>query len=432
MTSAATYLPQRRGACPGLSVPMPSGDGLLARLRPSGTISLLAFAALCAAAREFGNGVIEITGRGSIQIRGLTAASAPLFADSITALAIAAGDGVPVHTDALAGLDAEEILDAGSIAADLRRTLAHTSLAERLAPKLSVAIDGGGALSLDNLAADIRLGADLVNGAAVFHVGVAGNAATATHLGVVASADGVKAARRLLEIIARHGRMARARDVLATHGVAPFATALADLVVAPDHSGPRRPTRVAGPIGRHLLREESFAFGVGLAFGHADAATLERLAQAANNSGTAGIRAAADRALLIVGLTAQTASTVAAEAERLGFVVRANDPRRYVVACAGAPVCAAAHIAARTLAPTVAEAARTHLDSDSLIHISGCAKGCAHPGAARLTIVGRHDGCAVISNGSVRDASVAFAAANELPSLIAEMMRDAKCEAAHV
>ena len=432
MTSAATYLPQRRGACPGLSVPMPSGDGLLARLRPSGTISLLAFAALCAAAREFGNGVIEITGRGSIQIRGLTVASAPLFADSITALAIAADDGVPVHTDALAGLDAEEILDAGSIAADLRRTLAHTSLAERLAPKASVAIDGGGALGLDNLAADIRLGADLVNGAAVFHVGVAGNAATATHLGVVASADGVKAARRLLEIIARHGRMARARDVLATHGVAPFATALADLVVAPDHSGPRRPTRVAGPIGRHLLREESFAFGVGLAFGHADAATLERLAQAANNSGTAGIRAAADRALLIVGLTAQTASTVAAEAERLGFVVRANDPRRYVVACAGAPVCAAAHIAARTLAPTVAEAARTHLDSDSLIHISGCAKGCAHPGAARLTIVGRHDGCAVISNGSVRDASVAFAAANELPSLIAEMMRDAKCEAAHV
>ena len=53
-------------------------------------------------------------------------------------------------------------------------------------------------------------------------------------------------------------------------------------------------------------------------------------------------------------------------------------------------------------------------------------------GAARLTIVGRHDGCAVISNGSVRDAPVAFAAANELPSLIAEMMRDAKCEAAHV
>jgi precorrin-3B synthase len=350
---------------------MPSGDGLLARLHPTGTISLSAFAALCAAAQEFGNGVIEITGRGSIQIRGLTAASAPHFADAVTALAIAAEDGIPVHANVLAGLDVEEILDAGCLATDLRRALAYTSLPARLAPKVSVVIDGGGALGLDSLAADIRLCADLADGAAVFHVGVAGNATTATTLGVFASADAVEAARRLLEVIARHGHAARARDVIATYGAAPFAAALAGLVVAPDHFGSRKLTRLADPIGQHLLRDGSFAFGVGLAFGHAEAATLERLAQAANNSGAAGIRAAADRVLLVVGLTAQTAPTVAAEAERLGFVVSANDPRRYVVACAGAPICAAAHIAARTLAPAVADAARTHLDNDFRIHISG-------------------------------------------------------------
>ena len=431
MTSAA-YLPQRRGACPGLSVPMPSGDGLLARLRTTSTISLSAFAALCAAGRKFGNGVIEITGRGSIQIRGLTAASAPPFADAVTALAIAAEDGIPVHTNALAGLDVDEILDAGAIAADLRRALAYTSLPARLAPKVSVVIDGGGALGLDSLAADIRLCADLGDGAAVFHVCVAGNATTATDLGVVASADAVEAAQRLLEVIARHGRTARASDILAAGGVAPFTAALADLVVAPDHSGAHQPARISDPIGRHLLRDGSFALGVGLAFGHADATTLERLVRAAETAGAAGIRAAADRALLVVGQTAQTASTVAAEAERLGFVVRANDPRRYVVACAGAPICAAAHIAARALAPAVADAARTHLDSDFRIHISGCAKGCAHAGAASLTIVGRPDGCAIIADGSVHDSPVALAAAKELPLVIAGMMRDAKREAAHV
>jgi precorrin-3B synthase len=430
MTSAAAYLPQRRGACPGLSVPMPSGDGLLARLRLTDTISLPAFAALCAAAQEFGNGVIEITSRGSIQIRGLTPASAPLFADAVTALTIAAEDGIPIHTNPLAGLAVEQIVNAGSVAADLRQTLAHTSLPARLSAKVSVAIDGGGALGLDSLAADVRLCADLVNGAAVFHVCVAGNAATATHLGVIAPADGAEASRRLLEVIARHGRTARARDILATDGVAPFTAALAGLL-PPDHPIARRTPRTTEPIGWHLLRDASFAFGVGLAFGHADATTLERLAHAANNSGAAGIRAAADRALLVVGLTAETAPIVAAEAEKLGFVVRADDPRRYVVACPGAPVCAAAHIAARTLAPAVTEAARAHLDSDFRIHISGCAKGCAHAGAARFTVVGRHDGCAVVANGSVRDAPTAFAAANELPAVIAEMMRDAKREAAH-
>ena len=71
MTAAAPSY-SRRGACPGLSTPMPTGDGLLARLMPTGTMTLDAMAGLCAAARRYGNGTIEITSRGSIQVRGLT------------------------------------------------------------------------------------------------------------------------------------------------------------------------------------------------------------------------------------------------------------------------------------------------------------------------------------------------------------------------
>ena len=73
--------PSRRGACPGLSAPMATGDGLLARFRPDGTISLDAMAGLCDAARAHGNGIIEITSRGSIQVRGLT--DAATFADAV-------------------------------------------------------------------------------------------------------------------------------------------------------------------------------------------------------------------------------------------------------------------------------------------------------------------------------------------------------------
>ncbi len=64
--------PRRRGACPGLSVPMPTGDGLLARLMPTGPVRLDAFRALCASARRHGNGTIEVTARGSLQVRGLS------------------------------------------------------------------------------------------------------------------------------------------------------------------------------------------------------------------------------------------------------------------------------------------------------------------------------------------------------------------------
>src|SRR5580658_4757646 len=161
---------RRRGACPGLSAPMPTGDGLLVRLRPIGTVSIAAFRKLCAAARQHGNGVVEITARGSIQVRGLSAASAPRFADAIASLGIAAEDGIPVIANALAGLDPDELIDAGTLAANLRRALGVTSLPRRLAPKVSVAIDGGS--DLYTLSADVRLHAELANGTVALRVSV--------------------------------------------------------------------------------------------------------------------------------------------------------------------------------------------------------------------------------------------------------------------
>ena len=88
--------PLRRGACPALSQPMRTGDGLLVRLTPTGTtMPCEAFAALCTAARNCGNGVIEITSRGSIQIRGLTEASVKSFAAAVAGIDLAFGEGPP-------------------------------------------------------------------------------------------------------------------------------------------------------------------------------------------------------------------------------------------------------------------------------------------------------------------------------------------------
>src|SRR5271154_1919818 len=202
MPAPALALTQRRGACPGLSAPMATGDGLLVRLLPIGTIALDAFAALCAAARQHGNGIIEVTSRGSIQIRGLSAASAPRFPAAVTALGIAAGDGIPVLANPLAGLDAEDIIDAGALAADLRRALAQRVLTPRLSAKVSVAIDGGGALGLDGITADVRLRAEAVDGVAALCVSVGGDGRSATHVGCAAGQDGVEVATRLLEVLA--------------------------------------------------------------------------------------------------------------------------------------------------------------------------------------------------------------------------------------
>jgi precorrin-3B synthase len=409
---------------------MRTGDGLLVRLLPIGAIALDAVADLCTAARQHGNGVIEVTSRGSIQIRGLSAASAPRFAAAVAALGIAAEDGIPVLTNPLAGLDAEDIIDAKALAADLRLALAQSSLAQRISAKVSVTVDGGGALDLGGIAADVRLRAEAIDGVAALCVSVGGDGRNATHLGCVADRDGVEIATRLLEVLAQRGRVARVRDVVAAEGIAAFHSAVADLII---HDGPARLQRRFGDaVGIYPLRDGTFAYGVGLAFGHADATSLQRLTEAAEAAGAGGMRAAPSRVLMVVGLTQQTASSFAAAADALGFIVRADDPRRHVIACAGAPICASADIAARALAPQIAAAAAPHLDGSFKIHISGCAKGCAHPAPAALTVVGMPSGCALIANGSTRDAPFKIVATNELPDAIAGIARDLKREAGHV
>jgi precorrin-3B synthase len=402
----------------------------LVRLLPIGTIALDAFAALCAAARQHGNNIIEVTSRGSIQIRGLSAVSAPHFAAAVAGLGIAAGDGIPVLINPLAGLDAEDIIDAGALAADLRLALAQRSLTPEFSAKVSVAIDGGGAVDLDGIAADVRLRAQAVNGVAALDVSVGGDRQRAAHLGCVAGQDGVAVTIRLLEVLAQRGRV-RAREVLAAEGIAAFRSAVEDLLVTAvgrRDSGNRRKE----PLGLHGLRDGTFAYGVGLAFGHADATSLQRLSETAEAAGASGMRAAPGRVLIIIGLTQQTSSSFAAAAEALGFIVRSDDPRRHVVACAGAPICASANIAARAIAPLVAAAAAPHLDGSFKIHISGCAKGCAHPVPAALTVVGTAAGCILIADGSVQDTAFKTVATNELPGAVAEIARGLKHEDTHV
>jgi precorrin-3B synthase len=426
MTALATVLPQRRGACPGLSAPMQTGDGLLVRLLPIGTISLSAFAGLCAASRRHGNGVIEITSRCSIQVRGLNDVSALDFADAVTSAGIAAEDGVPIHCNPLAGLDSDEVFNALALAGELRRTLARQSMAEKLNAKVSIAIDGGGSPNLASLSADIRLCAQTANGEISLHVGIGGDAENAFDLGAVRRADGVEAVVRLLNVLARRDSAVRARDVLATDGPAIFHAALFSCAPLCRASAPYPKTRAREGVGtEHRLNDGSLAVGLGLPFGHSDAASLERLIEAAVAVSAQGFRVAPGRMLLIIGLSRATAPGFLRAAEELGFIVRATDPRRSVIACAGAPICASAHIAARAIAPLIADAVAQRMDGAPTIHISGCAKGCAHAATAALTVVGMPDGCALVANGSARDAPFTNVATEQLPVAIARFMHEA-------
>jgi precorrin-3B synthase len=413
----------RRGACPALSQALATGDGLLARITPTGaTISCEAIRALCAAARIYGNGVIEITSRGSFQIRGLSEASSQPFALAVGGIDIAFCEGPPVLMNSLAGLDPDEALDMSAIAAELRRGLSSAPFAADIARKVSVIVDGGGGLHLDAIAADVRMRAE-ARGAS-FHVAVAGDGESATPVGAVAAEHAVKAAMNIVRVIATAGPAARARDIIAASGAAAFREAIANILIDLPRP-PRRPA--AEPVGMHALREGRVAIGLGLAVGHAESTALEELASAAALSGAAGLRTAPGHVLLLVGIPQVGAAHLTDLAGRLGFIVRAEDPRRKVIACAGAPICAAAEIATRALVPAFANNASLFGAGATMIHVSGCAKGCACPRPMPLTVVGIEGRCGVVVNGSARDQPLAVLRPEALASAllrVADRVRD--------
>jgi precorrin-3B synthase len=112
---------------------------------------------------------------------------------------------------------------------------------------------------------------------------------------------------------------------------------------------------------------------------------------------------------------------LASDAERLGFVVRADDPRRRIIACPGKPACGSGLIAARVLAAEVAQVADVTA-TGATIHVSGCRKGCAHPGPATLTIVGTERGCGIVQGGSTRAGPSAYVDTQDLAAHVVRLL----------
>jgi precorrin-3B synthase len=74
------------------------------------------------------------------------------------------------------------------------------------------------------------------------------------------------------------------------------------------------------------------------------------------------------------------------------LITTPNDPRLRVLACTGAPDCPQALQETRPLARRLAP----FVPQGKLLHVSGCGKGCAHPGTADLTLSATRQGFAIL------------------------------------
>lgn len=392
----------RRGWCPGVRRPMLTGDGLLVRVHPCAGVLTAAQARLVAEAAEAcGNGLLDVTARGNLQLRGVGEAAFPGLLARLGAAGLVEPEGEGPHRltvlSPLAGLDPADRVDAGALAAAI-----EAEAPQGLPPKLCVAVDGGGAFPLHEVRADLHLQAVGPREAPSLAIGLDAEGGplpigTATPAAAPAIVGAILAAYAGL-LAGGRTEARRLRDL---------APALRRSLVASAGLGGTVPPALRAPApraGSFDLGRDRVALLLALPFGRCTAAQLARAAAWSEGFGAGALRLSFTRGLLVPDVRPRDAAALLDRARRSDFVTEAGDPRLAVAACPGRPACASAAAPSQADAHAIAGAARALLAGGVSLHVSGCAKGCAHPGRADLTLVGEAGGrYGLIVNGTTRD-----------------------------
>jgi len=397
-----TAAPAIKGWCPTLLSPMQSGDGWLARVKPSaGCVSAEAARLIADAARRHGNGHIDLTSRGNFQIRGLSPRSVQAFAETIIAAGLASANpsleaARNVMASPLGPDDSTAAFDSHAIARDIEAMLAEEPAPWVLPSKFGVLVDGGGVLPLHDITADIMVRAD--RGQLVLCLDGGTLAALCSPTTV---AEAVKAlSLAFLRLSAQRSEPPRRMRalVMAIGEEAIFAVAVLTAIAASPGLRPQAESSI-GLIS--LKRQARSAFGVGLPFGRVEADVLHALADVSKRYGDGTLRTTPWRALLLTAVASTDEAKLRDEVTALGLIVDGADPRLNIFACVGAPSCMSASVDARGDAARLAAA--IGVTRDETLHVSGCSKSCAHRGPASLTLVGRVGRYDLIRNGSAAD-----------------------------
>ncbi|MEZ0170693.1 precorrin-3B synthase [Microvirga sp. TS319] len=400
MTAASTVT--RRGWCPGVRRPMATGDGLLVRLHCLGGRLRADQARLVAdAARRFGNGHLDITGRGNLQIRGVRDETYPKLRARLDREGLVEPEGNgpshPTATSPLAGIDPDDCFDTLALAQVVEDTVRGI---DGLPAKVFIAVDGGGSMPLDAIGADLHLLAQDDGDAAV---GVASPEGPEW----IGTTDVSRVPEAVAAILSGYAGMIKAGRTKARrlrHLERSLARELAGAAALGPASPPR--ARPSSPRAGILHAHGGKAVLLALPFGRCGSAQLEQAAAWSERFGTGEIRLSFTRGILLPGVAVTCLDAILDEARRSGFVTDAGDPRLSLLACPGKPDCASASTPAPADALRIASACGHLLAQGASLHVSGCRKGCAHPGRADLTLAGRSDGrYDVIPNGSTQDAA---------------------------
>lgn len=387
--------PEIKGWCPGAYAPMASNDGLLIRAKIVGArIDAAQLAVVAAISADCGNGLVDLSQRAQLQIRGVSAATLPEALRRLDAVRLLPRDAAAERVTNIIAAPLSD--DANVMARELADAIQADEALRALPAKFLIAIDGG-TLPLSNVEADIRLSAAQLNSVAISVAGADDLAVNVDRTEAIATA--LEIARAFVTLrngafeLRRMGRLVKALGAARLFSEAGRVAALSgrlDSALRPFLGAQEADglcfAGVAAPSGRWRARELH---------------EIAALAAQANGE----LRLTPWRAILILAPSAKAALNIVAGARARDLIVSHDDPRLAVVACPGAPECPQARGDTRGALARLAPLAQKLAGKDGVgLHISGCAKGCARPGGAPVTLIADNGRFDLVDQGGASDA----------------------------
>lgn len=384
--------PVRPSACPGLLRIVQAKDGGICRIKlPCGRLDSRQTRAIAAAAREQASGVIEVTNRSNLQIRGVRAGAERALIDALLAAGLGASspgadDVRNLMVSPLAGLDHNTLVDISPLAERVLALLQDQPHFHALSPKFALLLDGGEAMAMLDHPHDIWLAAMASGEHALFAFGLAG--CPPQHEGDEPALAAVPRERvpalveALLELFLELAspEQTRMRHLLAEHPPGDLLLRLQQRLDFPlwPAGDWRRPAPLPFP---HLGIRADRHVGGAPALGRLAASQLSALADLSDTFGDGSLRLTPWQSVLLPNTRDALACLHAMR--DLGLATDAREPLARLIACTGSAGCA------RGLADTKTDALALarHLPIGSVVHLSGCPRSCAAAHVAPYTLL---------------------------------------------
>ncbi|MGY1679684.1 precorrin-3B synthase [Geodermatophilus sp. SYSU D01176] len=384
MTASPPAARVRTDACPGTLQTHAAADGALARVRvPGGLLTGSQLRALAAAARDLGDGALELTSRGNVQLRGLRAGAEAALGNRLAAAGL-----LPSAThERVRNVLASALTGRAGGHVDARPWVRALDAVICADPALA-ALPGRYLVTLDDGRGDVAgLGGD-VGLLALSPAEVALTLAGADS-GLRAHPDDavaltLAATSAFLDERAAQGGTAWRLAELDDGAVRVAARLGATLPAAYDCLSRAKGT--SGPVGSVAQRDGRVALVAVVPLGRLTADQADLLARLADE-----VQLTPWRSVVVPDLAEDAVDDAAAALHRTGMVFDADSPWTRVTACAGRPGCA------KSLADVRADAARavatgTLPAGDARQHWAGCERRCGRPRGEVVDVVATGSG----------------------------------------